>query len=281
VRASGGKTNMRDGAAQIPPIPPIEVPGDRGSPFMSRMTTRERSVGWDSSLGIAARGALGLWVALMIVAAFVYAPENASFAQMARGTNAPHLTDMGQLYRIIFFHVPAAWVAVLGFLVAMVYAVRYLRRREMEDDAKSSLSAEPGFVVCLIALVTGMILAKTTCGDYWSSAPRETSIFVLLLIYGAYFALRSAVENETRRAALAAVYAILAFITVPYLVFIAPRVTESLHPSDPIVSRGKMVMDPRMLSVLIGSLIGFSGIYLWIWRLQLRIARLRRRMEEE
>ena len=70
---------------------------------------------------------------------------------------------------------------------------------------------------------------------YWNWDPRQTSIFILLIIYGAYFLLRSAVEDEERRARMASVYSILAFISVPFLVFIIPRIYMSLHP-DPLIN---------------------------------------------
>lgn len=235
----------------------------------------------ESPLGLIARIGLGVWMALMIVAAFLYAPVSRTFANMATGPGAPALADRGQLYRIIFFHVPTAWVAVLAFLVAMIYGILYLKNRRIEDDAKSSISAEMGFFFCSLAMVTGMIFAKTTWGSYWNNDPREVSIFLLLLIYGAYFALRSAIDREDRRATLSAVYAIIAFITVPYLVFIVPRIADSLHPSDAVASHGRTAMDPKMLQVLMGSLLAYTGLYLWIYRLQLRIAALKRSKEEE
>jgi heme exporter protein C len=237
-----------------------------------KQSTRQTHSKWSSTAKIG----LGIWMALMITAAFLYAPVNSSFAGMSYGADAPQINDRGQLYRIIFFHVPVAWVSVLAFLVATIYGICYLKNRKIEDDLKSSISAELGFFFCLLAMGSGMIFAKTTWGMFWNNDPREVSLFLLLLIYGAYFALRSSVEHEDRRAALSAVYVILAFISVPYLVFIAPRITDSLHPSDAVASGGRLAMNGKMVQVLVGSLIGYSGIYCWIYRLQLRVATLAR-----
>jgi heme exporter protein C len=208
----------------------------------------------------------GILMTLAILAGFLYAPP---------------AVGLGEVSRVIYFHVPAAWVAVLAFCLSMVNSVAYLRRRSLDLDRRSAAAAELGLVFCLIATVTGSIFAKATWGSYWNWDPRETSIFILLLIYGAYFALRTAVEDETRRAALAAVYAIIAFITVPYLVFLVPRLYLSLHP-DPIINAGgKMQMDWRMRQTLLLSLTAFTGLFVWIYRLRLRIEGLSRRAEPD
>jgi len=92
------------------------------------------------------------------------------------------------------------------------------------------------------------------------------------LIYGAYFALRSSVDDPSRRGSLAAVYGVLAFITVPLLVFVAPRIpaVQSLHPDGPILATGGLDMDGRMMTVFISSLMGFTGLYAWVFSLRLR-----------
>nr|HMT12906.1 cytochrome C biogenesis protein [Ignavibacteria bacterium] len=104
--------------------------------------------------------------------------------------------------------------------------------------------------------------------------PRQTSIFVLILVYGAYFALRSAIESEEQRAKLSSVYSILAGITVPFFIFIFPRIVDSLHP-DPIVnSTGKVKMNTSMLLVFLSSLAGFTGLFVWMLNLRIRISKL-------
>lgn len=153
----------------------------------------------------------------------------------------------------------------------------YLRSRSPAHDAASAFSAELGLIFCLLATGTGAIFAKSTWGAYWNWDPRQTSIFVLLMIYGAYLALRSALDDPDKRARLSAVYAILAFFTVPVLVFVIPRLpaVQSLHPTDTIVgARNGLNMDPRMFSVFIASLIGFTGIAVWLFSLRMRVYRL-------
>jgi len=204
---------------------------------------------------------LGIFMVFVILGSFFY-------AQPALG--------LGEVSRIIYYHVPAAWVAVLAYLVAMISALRYLRTRDISHDTAAAISAELGTLFAVVATVTGAIFAKVTWGAYWNWDPRQTSITVLLLIYGAYFALRSAVDDDQRRAGLSSVYAILAFFTVPFLVFVVPRVYASLHP-DPILNVDRKInMDARMLQVFLASLVGFTGLYWWMYSLKLRIYRILR-----
>jgi len=98
----------------------------------------------------------------------------------------------------------------------------------------------------------------------------------VLLVYAAYLALRSAIEGEERRARLSAIYSIAAFVTVPFLIFVVPRIYFSLHP-DPIVNpRGEIDMDPRIRIGFFAMLIGFTGLYAWLQGLRVRVARLQR-----
>jgi len=122
----------------------------------------------------------------------------------------PIIPGLEEKARNIFFHVPMAWVSVIAFITSLVFAIQFLRKKNSLDDIKSSSAAEIGLVFCFLATVTGAIWAKFNWGMFWNWDPRQTSIFILLLIYGAYFALRSAIDIEEKRATLSAVYAIIA-----------------------------------------------------------------------
>ena len=154
----------------------------------------------------------------------------------------------GQTSRILFFHVPQAWVATLSFFLSMIGSVIFLSKRGPRADHLALAAAELGFVFCLLATLTGSIFAKCTWGAYWNWDPRETSIVILLMIYGAYFALRSSVADPEKKKVFAAVYSLLAFVTVPFLVFIVPRITVSLHPED-TMNPAKPGMDPVTLNI--------------------------------
>ncbi|RMG63245.1 MAG: cytochrome C biogenesis protein, partial [Calditrichaeota bacterium] len=175
---------------------------------------------------------------------------------------------LGETTRILYFHVPCAWIATLAFFVSAFYSLRYLQKQRLELDVRASVAAELGLLFAFLATVTGSIWAKKIWGAYWNWDPRETSIFILLMIYAAYFALRAAVEDGEQRARLAAVYSLIAAVTVPFFVFVVPRIYDSLHP-DPLVNReAKIHMDPRMLTVFLSSLAGFTGLFFWIFHLR-------------
>ena len=202
---------------------------------------------------------LTIWMALIIVAAFLFTEAATGFP--------------GQTSRILFFHVPQAWVATLSFLISMIASAVYLAKRKVKADYVALSAAELGFLFCVLATVTGSIFAKVTWGSFWNWDPRETSIVILLMIYGAYFALRSAVSDPERSRVFAGVYSILAFVTVPFLVFVVPRITISLHPED-TMNPANPGMDPKTLKVFLGSLLAYTALYVWMLRLRIRILRL-------
>jgi heme exporter protein C len=184
----------------------------------------------------------------------------------------PPQKELGEVSRIFFFHVPVAWVTVLAFLFAMINSILYLSKKDPVYDTQAAVASQLGFLFAILATVSGAIFAKSAWGSYWNWDPRETSIFILLLIYGAYLALRSAIEAEDRKANLSAVYSILAFITVPFLVFVVPRVFQSLHPADSVInSRIKIQIPFPVLSIFLCSLLGFSLLFIWIYKLEVKI----------
>jgi heme exporter protein C len=191
----------------------------------------------------------------------------------------PVIPALEQKARNIFFHVPVAWTTVVAFLVSLFYGYRYLRTRDIANDIKSVSSAGLGLMFCVLATITGALWAKFNWGSFWNWDPRETSIFILLLIYGAYFALRSALESEEKRATLSAVYSIVAGITVPFFIFVMPRMMAGLHPGakgDP-EGAGPVVqfdMSPNMLVVFLLSLLGFTLLYVWLFNIRVRMANL-------
>ncbi len=195
-------------------------------------------------------------------------------------TEFPVIPGLEEKAKIIFFHVPTAWLSVLAFLMAMVYGIKYLRNKNLDDDSRSAAALQLGMMFTILATVTGSIWAKFNWGSFWNWDPRETSIFILLLIYGSLFALRSAIENEDKRARLSAVYSIIAFLTVPFFIFIMPRIMMGLHPGsleiDPttnkVVAGTSPVVDFKMNGsmrlVFFTSLAAFTILYFWMWTLR-------------
>jgi len=186
----------------------------------------------------------------------------------------PHIPALGDKARVLYFHVPMSWISVLAFFMSMYYSIKFLKTREIDYDIKSFSSAQLGFLFCVLATLTGSLWAKFNWGSFWNWDPRQTSIFILLLIYGAYFALRSAIDSEEQRARLSAVYSIIAAVTVPFFVFIMPRIVESLHPDPIINTSGKINMDTTMFIIFLTSLLGFTLLFLWCLNLKVRIERV-------
>lgn len=191
----------------------------------------------------------------------------------------PIIPGLEEKARNLFFHVPVAWVSVLGFLLAFYYAIKYLKTKNIDYDLKSSSSAGLGMLFCSLATITGSIWAKFNWGSFWNWDPRETSIVILLMIYGSYFALRTAISSYEIRARLSAVYAILAGLTVPFLVFILPRVTAGLHPGAKGDASGstplaQLRMPPNMKIIFFIGLLSFSLLFIWLLQVRVRLARL-------
>jgi len=223
--------------------------------------------------------ALGVWLSAVIVSALVF-PIVDSPQHWYEFPVIPGLEDKA---RIMFFHVPMAWVTTLAFIVSLVYAVRYLAKKRMEDDERSAISAGLGLLFCVLATVTGAIWARFNWGAFWNWDPRQTSIFALLLVYGAYFALRSALEGNEKKATLSSAYAILAGVTVPFFIFVMPRILPGLHPGskgsgDPGPLVGGTI-NPTMRIVFYASLLGFTALYVWMFSLRTRIRKMELRNE--
>jgi heme exporter protein C len=183
----------------------------------------------------------------------------------------PIIKGLEQNAKIIFFHVPTAWLTVIAFFMTALYSFKYLRKKNLDDDAKSYAAAQLGIIFCILATVTGAVWAKFAWGAFWNWDPRQTSIFALLLIYGAWFALRSSIESEEKRATLSSVYAIIAFVTVPFFIFVMPRIMTGLHPgSSDDTNAGPVVnfkMNENMQLIFYLSLTGFTILYFWMWRI--------------
>jgi len=160
------------------------------------------------------------------------------------------------------------------------FSVRYLLKKDGALDAKAALSAQLGLIFCILATISGSIWARFAWGTFWNWDPRQTSIFLQLLIYFAYFSLRGSISETEKRAAFSAAYAILAFLTVPFLIFVVPRVTPSLHPSDTVVGQeAKFNLGPTVRWIFFASLAGFTVLYYWLYRLgaKIKLAELERK----
>ena len=183
---------------------------------------------------------------------------------------------LGESSRIVFFHVPCAWTAALAFIVAAAYSVAWLLKREPRFDAVAETAVRLGLLFAVLTLLSGSLFAKIMWGSYWNWDPRESSYLLLVFLYSAYLFLRAAVGDAEKGARIGSAYAVFAAVLMPFLVFVAPRVTASLHPQTVINPQGKILMDTPTKAVFFGALAAFTGLFFWMLEVESRILRLRR-----
>lgn len=175
----------------------------------------------------------------------------------------------GAIYRIIFFHVPAAWTAFLCFFAAMIGSIFYLAKKDLKFDAFAAAVTEVGLAFGAANLITGMIWGRIIWGIWWTWDARLTSMLVGWLIYAGYLMLRRAIEEPTERAKMSAVLSIFAFADVP-IIFFSIKWWRTQHPQPVVWGGGKM--DPAMYNTLFMN---------WIPLLLLAVVFLMIRMEQE
>src|SRR5207237_6897132 len=155
---------------------------------------------------------------------------------------APTDALQGDVYRIIYYHVPSAWTAFLLFLINFVASIVYLIRRSETADILALVSAEVGVVFCTVVIVTGPIWARPVWGIWWAPGDiRLTTTLVLWLIYISYLVLRR-FSTSGQTPAIAAVVAIFGALDVP-LVYFSIWFFRTQHPSPVIGGGGSL--DPR------------------------------------
>ena len=181
-----------------------------------------------------------------------------------------------EVFRIVYFHFPMAICTVIAFGLGMYFAIRYLNEKDLKYDMYEMLAARLGIILCVLTTISGAVFAKNTWGSYWNWDPRETSIFMLLLVYAAYFALRTAISDPDQRANLSAVYSILGFAATIFLVFIMPRMMPGLHPGAPKPTGGSegsiISFSFKTGMVLFPSILAHIGLMFWIYSLSTKIA---------
>lgn len=179
-----------------------------------------------------------------LYAIFIYAPPEAT---------------MGLVQKIWYFHLASAWVAFLAYFVVFIAGILYLGRKKRRFDILGYSSAGIGVLFNTLVLVTGSIWAKPIWGSWWTWDPRLSTTLILWLMYVAYLMLRTSRGESSKRARLAAVFGIVAFIDVP-IVYMSIRWWRTIHPVV-FKPRGTDV-DPAMLTTLLISLGAFTLLYL-------------------
>lgn len=180
---------------------------------------------------------------------------------------APLEKTMGSVQKIFYFHVPLAMMAFLSFFVAFVSGIMYLRRRQPIWDARLAASVEIGVVLTTLVLITGSLWGKPIWNTYWTWDPRLTTSLILWFIFASCLILRSAVEEEGKRATYSAVMAIVGFIDVP-IVFLSARLFRSIHPT--VFRSDSVGLESSMLITLI--VCSIAMLAFWIGLYNYRVA---------
>jgi len=191
---------------------------------------------------------------------------------------APAAVDPGtgqaqEFQRIMYVHVPGAWIAFLAFFVAFVASFLVLSKRSMWWDSLAVASAEIGVLFCTLALVTGSIWGKAAWGVWWVWDVRLSTTLILWLIYAVYLVLRMSTPEPERSARFAAVYAIAGFAVVP-LVFVSIHLWRTAHPRAFVMD--DQGLTPGMYLTLVFCAGAFTLLYVSFLRARFRLEQLRR-----
>jgi len=196
---------------------------------------------------------------------------------------APLERSMGEVQRVFYFHVSTAWVGMLGFLAAAGAGVAFLRTANRSWDVVGLAAIEISLVFFLVAIVTGAIWARPAWNTWWTWDPRLTTAAIVELVYAAYWMLRQGIEDPEKRARFGAVYAIVAFLSVP-LTFISIRLLRTIHPvvigsGDPS-AEGGFGLSPAMRVTFFYSLVVFSVLFVDLLWHRIRLGRLADKVEQ-
>ncbi len=184
----------------------------------------------------------------------------------------PAMDILNETIRNLYFHVPMWFTMIILFGYAFWYSIKYLRSGDLRDDARASEFTNVGILFSVLGMLTGMEWAQQTWGAAWSNDPKQLGTALCMLSYFAYIILRGGMKDEEKRARIAAVYNIFVFALMFPLIFILPRMVDSLHPGaggNPAFKQYDL--DNNMRLVFYPAVIGWYLLGLWIARLKVRI----------
>ncbi|MEH6306546.1 cytochrome c biogenesis protein [Olivibacter sp. CPCC 100613] len=185
--------------------------------------------------------------------------------------SVPKLPILHETIRNTYFHIPMWFAMILLYLLSVIYSIKYLSSGDIKHDLLAVESVNVGIVFCGLGLITGMFWANVTWGEPWPNDPKLNGSAIATLMYLAYLVLRNALDEEQKRAKISAIYNIFAFPVMIVLLFILPRLTDSLHPGNggnPAFSN--LDMDGTMRAVFYPAVLGWMLIGLWITSLRYR-----------
>ena len=187
----------------------------------------------------------------------------------------PYVGNLWETIRNTFFHV-AIWMAMFVLLiVSLIYSIKYLRSSDLVHDAVASSFTEVAIVLGMAGMITGCFWAKATWGTYWTNDPKLNMAAVSVMIYCAYLILRASLTNQDQRAKVSAAYNIFAFVAMIPLIFIIPRLNDSMHPGNggnPAL--GGEDLDSTLRLVFYPTILGYTLMGVWLSSQIFRFKRL-------
>jgi heme exporter protein C len=192
-------------------------------------------------------------------------------AGLAGAMLAPPDQLQGELVRLMYVHVPAAWLAFLSFGVTFVASVAWLWRRRPGADRIAAASAEIGVFFTGLAIALGSIWGKPTWGVWWTWDPRLVTTALMFFVYLGYLALRRATVDPVSRARRSAVFGVVAVVQVP-IVHLSVLWWRTLHQPPTVLQPGDPTIDHTMLAALLGNLAAFTLVFVVLLRERVRLA---------
>ena len=186
--------------------------------------------------------------------------------------DVPALPILNEAIRILFFHVPMWFTMIFLLFISAINSYYYMSKGRINYDIKSNEYANVGVFFGILGIISGMLWAKFTWGTYWTNDPKLNGSALGLLIYFSYFVLRGSVKDELNKAKISSVYNIFAFAMLIPLIFILPRMTDSLHPGNG-GNPGFNVydMNSQLRIVFYPAVIGFILLGIWITNIRVKI----------
>lgn len=195
--------------------------------------------------------------------------------------DVPRLPILNETIRNLYYHVPLWFGMIVVLLISMINAINYLRTSNITFDQKSVAYTNTGILFGVLGVITGSIWAKFTWGAYWTNDPKLNGAAIGLLIYLAYVVLRGSFTDEMQRAKVSAVYNIFAYMVFIPLIFVLPRLTDSLHPGNGgNPGFNAYDLDNKMRLVFYPAVLGIILLGVWISQIQSKISNLISKNEE-
>lgn len=193
----------------------------------------------------------------------------------------PNIPILKQTARNLFFHVPMWFAMAVCFATGLVYSIKYLNDPQIELDRKAETATQVGLLFGICGLLTGSLWARFTWGTWWTFAEPRMNLSALgMMIYVAYFVLRTAFDDPDKRAKIAAVYNVFAATTIPFLLYIIPRQLPSLHPGAEGNPAFSDITAPEMRYVFYPAALGFIALAVWLIDILNRYKKVRHQIEE-